>query len=177
MASVPSLIGPRYRCEAIGGVGAAIGGRGNSKGIGENRRLNVIGECVLTFGSGAARDLQVHAEVAAAIALNEFLENPLNSVIAMWGYEGYSAQTVCQPLQMVGHGDQATTVAGYDFVYAIPEQKTSVHGRDLGVFQRRECAVEIGLIHATCSSERYWVMSVINAAVSARVKPSSVGVG
>ena len=94
--------------------------------------------------------LQVDAEIAGTVGLDQCGEQPLPLGSGMGVGQVNGAEAVVQSFQVSLQADQLTTIAGDDFVNPVAEEEAPVHRRHPGVFQWAHLTVEIGCGHSYC---------------------------
>jgi len=107
---------------------AATGAGGVSKGKAYPVGSTALGISVETLGVGAATDLQVNAQVAATIALNQLFTNippPLMIVIQL---DANRIKAVVHAINVGIKTYHLPVVGGHYFINAIAEKETAIHG-------------------------------------------------
>ncbi len=110
--------------------------RGNGVGKRKDRGCYPCGKSVVAFGIRAAADVEVQAEIAAAIARNQLRGDftPLRVIHMQRYFDGI--QAVLHARQVRSEAHQLAVVGGNDFVDAVTEQKAAIHGRDTSLAHR-----------------------------------------
>ena len=96
---------------------------------------------------GAATDVEIDAQVAAAIARDQFIGNtaPLPVIHVQIDLDG--VQAVLHPFQVRAEPDQPAIVGGHHFVNPVAKQEPAIHGRDFRLRHWHVIAIQVNRAH------------------------------
>ena len=125
---------------------------GNSKREAESgcvyrRRIGVV-----AFAVGAAADVQVDAQIAGAVALDElFHDLPPAALVRVRAYF-QRIQAVTHALHVRAESHQPPGIRGNHLVNSVAEQEAAVHRRDAGFAHRKKFTIKVYGCHCMSAS-------------------------
>src|SRR6056297_724575 len=106
----------------------------------------------MTLAVGAAADMQINAEIARAVALQQGLHDTPPGGLVQVGAYLQLGKAIAHALHVRAKAYQLAIVGGDDLVDAITEQEAPVHRRYAGFAHRQKVAVKVYGCHRVCAS-------------------------
>ena len=123
---------PAHVAAGRAGVGLDLVALGNRwrrdfKGIAEKGRLDALRIGVIALCFGAARDVQVDAEIAIAVFLHQRVTQVAPLLLAPVELDFDRRQAMLHAIDVRAEADHPATVGGNDFINAVAEQESTIH--------------------------------------------------